>query len=43
MKLDLRVVAAHIEWNANCIVEFDGRESERENSGSDAGMSKEGK
>jgi hypothetical protein len=23
MKLDLRVVAAHIEWNANCIVEQD--------------------
>jgi hypothetical protein len=31
MKMDLRVVAAHIEWNANCIVEFEtgivGREA----------------
>jgi len=32
MKLDLRVVAAHIEWNANCIVELGsgGQEAERQ-------------
>ncbi|MFZ1005665.1 MAG: hypothetical protein WAN65_02435 [Candidatus Sulfotelmatobacter sp.] len=35
MKLDLRVVAAHIEWNANCIVELDGESSKQAN-GSDA-------
>jgi hypothetical protein len=36
MKLVLRVVAAHIEWNANCVVELGSGDQKAERGGPDA-------